>query len=65
MNQTATVDIRGIAIGGDGVGTVTAQSSGTDLLGITAFVSGTAVGDTVIATVVETKKNYIKEKPFI
>jgi len=60
MALEATVDIRGTAIGGDGVGAISQQSVGNDLLGITAFVPYTAAGDTVRISITERKKNYVK-----
>lgn len=60
MALEATVDIRGIAIGGDGVGIISEQSEGSNLLGITAFVPYTAVGDKARIVIEEAKKNYVK-----
>jgi 23S rRNA (uracil1939-C5)-methyltransferase len=55
-----TVNIRGIAYGGAGVGEVTNQVDGrSDLLGITAFVPFTAPGEIVTARVVQRKERYI------
>jgi 23S rRNA (uracil1939-C5)-methyltransferase len=56
-----TVNIRNIAVGGAGVGEVIAQSDGSNnLLGITAFVPFTAVGERVVARVTEQKDRYLK-----
>lgn len=57
---TVTVRIRNLAFGGEGVGEVVAQSPGNHLLGISAFVPFTAVGEHVTARVEEEKKNYIR-----
>jgi 23S rRNA (uracil1939-C5)-methyltransferase len=54
------VHIRNIAFGGDGVGEVFSQEEGDDLLGITAFVPFTAVGEKVVARVLEKKDRYVK-----
>lgn len=55
------VNIRNLAFGGDGVGEVVDQANGeTDLLGITAFVPFTAIGEKVQAKVNEQKKRFIK-----
>ena len=55
-----TVNIRNIAVGGEGVGEVIEQVNGQDLLGITAFVPFTAVGETARARVVEKKERYVR-----
>lgn len=56
-----TVNIRGLAFGGAGVGEVIAQSDGrSDLLGITAFVPYSAVGETVLARVEQRKERYLQ-----
>ena len=56
-----TVNIRNIAVGGAGVGEVVAQSDGgSQLLGITAFVPFTAVGERAVARVTEQKDRYLK-----
>jgi len=55
------VNIRNLAFGGDGVGEVVAQANEEeDLLGITAFVPFTAIGETVTAKVNEQKKRFLK-----
>ena len=60
-HDEVTVNIRNIAVGGAGVGEVIAQSSfGGELLGITAFVPFTAVGEQVRARVLEQKGRYLK-----
>lgn len=59
--QQITVNIRNLAYGGDGVGEVTSQADGGEqLLGITAFVPFTSVGEVVSARVVEKKDRYLK-----
>lgn len=56
-----TVNIRGIAVGGAGVGEVTAQSDGDDnLLGITAFVPFTVPGEIVRARILQQKERYLE-----
>ena len=55
-----TVNVRNLAVGGEGVGEVTTQTNGSDLLGITAFVPYTAIGEVVTARVQERKKNYLR-----
>lgn len=56
-----TVNIRNIAVGGEGVGEVVTQSDGDDsLLGISAFVPFAAPGEIVSARVVEQKKRYLR-----
>lgn len=56
-----TVNIRNLAVGGDGVGEVVEQSDGgEDLLGITAFVPYCAVGEVVSARVIQKKDRYVK-----
>ncbi|MBP9837083.1 MAG: class I SAM-dependent RNA methyltransferase [Proteobacteria bacterium] len=56
-----TVNIRNLAFGGAGVGEVASQSDGrNDLLGITAFVPFTAVGETVRARVSQRKDRYLQ-----
>jgi 23S rRNA (uracil1939-C5)-methyltransferase len=57
-----TVNIRNVAFGGDGVGEVTEQSDGSDLLGITTFVPFTAAGEVISARVTERKKQYLRAK---
>lgn len=55
-----TVQIRSIAVGGAGVGEVSAQDNGgSDLLGITAFVPFTAVGEKVHARLLQRKDRYV------
>ncbi len=59
-NQEIRVKIRNLAVGGSGVGEVLSQNDGgMALLGITAFVPYTAVGETVSARVVEKKERYL------
>ncbi len=54
------VNIRNLAFGGNGVGEVSAQFDGrSDLLGITAFVPYTTVGETVRARIVQRKDRYL------
>ena len=54
------VKVRNIAVGGAGVGEVVEQYDGSgDLLGITAFVPFTAVGEEVKARVEERKERYV------
>jgi len=64
MSANATeisVHIRSLAVGGAGVGEVTAQNDGrSDLLGITAFVPFTAVGERVSARIVQRKDRYLQ-----
>ncbi|MFN8390397.1 MAG: 23S rRNA (uracil(1939)-C(5))-methyltransferase RlmD [Bdellovibrionota bacterium] len=56
-----SVNIRSLAVGGAGVGEVTAQTDGrSDLLGITAFVPYSAIGEQVAARVVQRKERYIQ-----
>ena len=56
-----TVNIRNIAVGGDGVGEVVAQDDGGgELLGITAFVPYAAIGDVVSARITQRKDSYLK-----
>lgn len=60
MSTLVTVNVRNIAVGGAGVGEVMAQGDGnSDLLGITAFVPFSAVGEVVAARVTEHKKRYL------
>ena len=55
------VNVRNLAVGGEGVGEVTWQSDGNqDLLGITAFVPFSAVGEQVRAQVSQRKGRYIR-----
>lgn len=59
--QQITVNIRNLAVGGDGVGEVVSQADGgNQLLGITAFVPYTTVGDVVSARVTERKERYLR-----
>ncbi len=64
MSANATeisVHIRSLAVGGAGVGEVTAQNDGrSDLLGITAFVPFAAVGEKVSARIVQRKDRYLQ-----
>lgn len=61
VSPTVSVNIRNIAVGGAGVGEVCAQDNlNRDLLGITAFVPFTAVGERVSARVVQRKDRYIQ-----
>lgn len=56
-----SVNIRGLAVGGAGVGEVISQNDGrTDLLGITAFVPFSAAGEQVSARVVQRKERYVQ-----
>ncbi len=59
MPSLVTVNVKNLAVGGAGVGVVTKQSDGSNLLGITAFVPFAAIGETVSARVTEEKKNHI------
>lgn len=59
-SPVVTVNVRNLAVGGDGVGEVVTQANGSDLLGITAFVPYTAIGEVVTARVQERKKNYLR-----
>ena len=53
--------MRGLAVGGAGVGEVVSQlDGGRELLGITAFVPRTAPGERVRARVLETKPRFLK-----
>jgi 23S rRNA (uracil1939-C5)-methyltransferase len=55
------VNIRSLAVGGDGVGEVVSQDDNQeDMLGITAFVPFTAAGEKVTARVVNRKDRYVK-----
>ena len=59
--NTVTVNIRNLAVGGDGVGEVIEQSDGGDeLLGITAFVPYSSIGEVVSARVIQRKDRYVK-----
>ena len=54
------VNVRNIAVGGAGVGEVVEQAGDDDsLLGITAFVPFTAVGEVISARVVQQKKRHV------
>ena len=55
------VNVRGLAVGGAGVGEVFQQSgTDSDLLGITAFVPYTIPGESVRARIVEKKQRHIE-----
>ena len=59
--QQINVNIRSLAVGGAGVGEVVSQADGgKELLGITAFVPFTTVGEKVLARVVEKKERYLR-----
>ena len=61
LGTEVSVNIRSLAIGGAGVGEVTAQTDGrNDLLGITAFVPYSAVGEKVTARIVQRKDRYLQ-----
>ena len=60
-STTITVNIRNLAVGGDGVGEVVGQGDGgEELLGITAFVPYCAIGEVVSARIVQKKDRYLK-----
>ena len=59
--ETVKVNVRGMAVGGSGVGEVCEQSDGgKNLLGITAFVPYSAAGEVVEARVTQKKERYLK-----
>lgn len=59
-SKSVKVDIRGLAVGGAGVGQVCGQDGlAQDLLGITAFVPFTIPGERVEALVTEQKKRHL------
>ena len=60
--QDVVVRIRGIAVGGDGVGEVreTVTPGDEELLGITVFVPYTAPGETVRVRIVERRDRYMR-----
>ncbi len=59
-NKAVKVDIRGLAVGGAGVGQVCEQEGfNQDLLGITAFVPYTIPGERVEAWVTQRKKRHL------
>lgn len=61
VGSDVSVNIRSIAVGGAGVGDVTEQHDGrSNLLGITAFVPFTNVGELVRARVVQQKDRYLQ-----
>lgn len=57
-SKEVIVSIRSLAFGGDGVGEVVQGPS--ELLGISAFVPYAAVGEKVLAKVIEHKQRYLK-----
>ena len=61
VGSDISVNIRAIAVGGSGVGDVAEQHDGrTNLLGITAFVPYTNVGELVRARIVQQKDRYLQ-----
>jgi len=61
LTTEISVNIRSLAVGGAGVGEVTAQNDGrSDLLGITAFVPFAAVGEQVQARIIQRKDRYLQ-----
>ncbi|MCC6221716.1 MAG: class I SAM-dependent RNA methyltransferase [Deltaproteobacteria bacterium] len=61
IHSEVGVNIRGLAVGGAGVGEVVGQSNGrSDLLGITAFVPFTVPGELVWARTVQEKDRHVE-----